>query len=911
MKWFPILLLAALPANAAVFEVTRTFDSQDGVCDRDCSLREAISAANAQPGVDVVIIPAGIYRLDAGDLDIEDGAILVGAGPGSTVLSGGGSDRVLDVHAPAEVFGVTIRDGRTDGDGGGILVRASFSASLLLHRSVVTANRAGGDGGGIAIQGLAEIRDSAILDNQAGGDGGGIAGGTEGSFSLYSVTVSGNRADGSGGGLDYPADRIGIVSGSTVAFNQAGASGGGLFVRPRVFPGFFEDHVQGSIVAENFAPAEPDCNRPVSMGYNVLGASCQPGARDRTGAIGQVLFRVPSYELGPTPVHEPLLNSPALDFVELCEPADQVGQARQVPCDAGAREEGGRQVCVPGGAVLCLQDGRFRVSASFGSNLPAAALPLTDDTGNYWFFAPENLEVMVKVLNGCGVNGRWWVFSSGLTNVGVTLRVEDLETGRVRETVQPPGQTYLPRLDTAAFPCGQALKSEAAGALSDPPTSVLVVTKTEDTFDGSCNHDCSLREAVAASNVKPGTGVIVLGPGVYGLTLQGAHEEQSATGDLDVTGDLVILGAGARRTVLEAQNVDRVLEVKQIGSLDLRDATVTHGSPPEPSAGGGIQALGPLTLVRTLVTENFSDAGGGIFSTGSVTMRDSTVSNNDSLGSGGGISADGADLENVTVSGNLAAGHGGGLHLGEGPSVLRHVTVTGNRAIVGGGVDVVVSECPVPFCDPLSTIERTVIAGNVGSDCGNLPPYDGELNVLGAGCGAGTVDPKLSPLGDNGGPTPTHLPLPDSPAIDIAPICLGPDQRGRLRLAGRCDAGAVERLPGCQPDPETLCLGTLDRFRVTARWTTATDSGPAKSLPLTGDTGSFWFFDPANVELTVKILYGCGVNERYWVFLSGLTDVGVEVRVEDTKTGETWIHQHAAGTPLQPRLDTDALEVCP
>ncbi|HYN21561.1 MAG TPA: hypothetical protein VE078_11420 [Thermoanaerobaculia bacterium] len=88
-----------------------------------------------------------------------------------------------------------------------------------------------------------------------------------------------------------------------------------------------------------------------------------------------------------------------------------------------------------------------------------------------------------------------------------------------------------------------------------------------------------------------------------------------------------------------------------------------------------------------------------------------------------------------------------------------------------------------------------------------------------------------------------------------------------------------------------------------------TDAG--KALPLSLDTGAFWFFDPSNLELTVKVLNGCGVNGRYWVFLSGLTDVGVEVTMTDTRSGETWTHTHTGGTALQPRLDTNALEVCP
>src|SRR5262245_473508 len=88
----PGLLTLALPLQAAVFTVTKTADTFDGACDRDCSLREAIAAANVEPlgGADVVVVPAGIYVLTrtgageevnaTGDLDVYGGTILVGAG---------------------------------------------------------------------------------------------------------------------------------------------------------------------------------------------------------------------------------------------------------------------------------------------------------------------------------------------------------------------------------------------------------------------------------------------------------------------------------------------------------------------------------------------------------------------------------------------------------------------------------------------------------------------------------------------------------------------------------------------------------------------------------------------------------------------------------------------------------------
>src|SRR5215475_11815698 len=99
--------LATAPLGAAVFTVTKTADTADGACDSDCSLREAITEANRNRDTDVIVLPAGIYVLTqtgpnedgnlTGDLDILHPVILVGAGAGSTVIDGNGSDRVLDV----------------------------------------------------------------------------------------------------------------------------------------------------------------------------------------------------------------------------------------------------------------------------------------------------------------------------------------------------------------------------------------------------------------------------------------------------------------------------------------------------------------------------------------------------------------------------------------------------------------------------------------------------------------------------------------------------------------------------------------------------------------------------------------------------------------------------------------------
>ncbi len=134
--------------------------------------------------------------------------------------------------------------------------------------------------------------------------------------------------------------------------------------------------------------------------------------------------------------------------------------------------------CVPGPTTLCLNGGRFALEADFatqnGDRGQAQAVSLTDDTGYFWFFDPDNVEVVVKVLNGCVVNDRFWVFSAGLTNVEVDLEVTDTLTGEVEHYVNPLRTPYPPKLDTSAFATCDAARSgsEPAAAVASPDAAM-------------------------------------------------------------------------------------------------------------------------------------------------------------------------------------------------------------------------------------------------------------------------------------------------------------------------------------------------------------------------------------------------------------------------------------------------------
>ena len=208
-----LLLTFAGPnaAHAAAIAVTATNDELN--TDGDCSLREAIQAANTDTGVDsclsgngadTIMVPAGTYTLSlpsledsntSGDLDIVGDLTIHGAGAASTIIDGGDIDRVFDVQIGANVAisGLTITNGSSGpaNDGGGI----RNAGTLTVNSSVIDRNWAGNNdsyesgasGGEIFNSGVLTLIDTAVSDNDAL-DGGGIV--NTGSMVLTRSTIS-------------------------------------------------------------------------------------------------------------------------------------------------------------------------------------------------------------------------------------------------------------------------------------------------------------------------------------------------------------------------------------------------------------------------------------------------------------------------------------------------------------------------------------------------------------------------------------------------------------------------------------------------------------------------------------------------------------------------------------------------
>jgi CSLREA domain-containing protein len=316
---------------------------------------------------------------------------------------------------------------------------------------------------------------------------------------------------------------------------------------------------------------------------------------------------------------------------------------------------------------------------------------------------------------------------------------------------------------------------------------------------------CTLRAAIQEANALAGADTIIIPAGTYTRTIAGNNENAAATGDLDITSTVIIEGAGADVTTVNAAGLDRVFDVTAGGNATFRGLRITGGNPA--NNGGGIQSLGPLVVERCAVVGNTGTSGGGIRTAGAnaVTITDTAISGNVATSQGGGANLQASVsqvLTNVTISGNSAVGVGG-LVVFSG-ATLTNVTIASNTETgnlghsfaVGSGTGVlrntlIVSSQAGNNCFPTGTYADG--GGNFAADaaCGPIPATVGVRTNL----GPLTVNPP--------GTTATHALLPGNPAIGggVAAFCPATDQRGVSRVGVPCDSGAYQFSTPAAPTP--------------------------------------------------------------------------------------------------------------
>lgn len=372
----------------------------------------------------------------------------------------------------------------------------------------------------------------------------------------------------------------------------------------------------------------------------------------------------------------------------------------------------------------------------------------------------------------------------------------------------------------------------------------FTVTKTADTSDGTCDADCSLREAVTAANATPESDTIVFSSlfnTAQTITLGGTDLIISAPG-------VTITGPGADKLTVSGNSASRVFTNNTAAVSTISNLRITGGtgaSTVQSGRGGAVyNNAGTLTLLNLIITNNTAANGGAANNAGTATLNivncvlsnnvvtgaggalqnfsgnttnivGSTIASNTSnstITGGGGIQANGTvSISNSTFANNTATGGSGGAIYFNGTSMtLNNVTISGNTATsTSNGINKTTA-------NPLS-IRNSIVAVNPG---GTNPDVTGAYasqgnNIIGnVGTSTGwvasdqqNVNPMLGAFGANAGLGDTFLPMPGSPAIDAGNNCvvdlscpagnptvaLAVDQRGIARPANSTvDIGAVE-----------------------------------------------------------------------------------------------------------------------
>ena len=375
--------------------------------------------------------------------------------------------------------------------------------------------------------------------------------------------------------------------------------------------------------------------------------------------------------------------------------------------------------------------------------------------------------------------------------------------------------------------------------------------------DGICaasGGQCTLRAAIQETNALGGANSVTLPAGTFTLTLSGAGEDSALTGDLDITDQLSLTGAGIGETIIDANHLDRALHVLSGANLDLSNLTVQNGAA---NPGGGVLVDGSATIHGAAFHANQAPAtdatgAGGAVQVGvsaSASITDSQFSDNlANYGGGAASSASGATLHvsastfsanyggfgggalypngsNTTVDSstflnnsatNDSGSTGGAIHSNSTAVSVTNSTFVGNVAPHDAAIDSRIGTTTVNnstffannasgFGDSVGAqnaqggflqISNSILSGIHASNCASVTDLGNNLSwPAGNDCPGTQADPLLGPLANHGGPVQTLALVAGSPAIDAgsSTTCATADTRGVSRPQGTaCDIGAFE-----------------------------------------------------------------------------------------------------------------------
>ncbi|MGE3181043.1 MAG: right-handed parallel beta-helix repeat-containing protein [Phycisphaerae bacterium] len=355
------------------------------------------------------------------------------------------------------------------------------------------------------------------------------------------------------------------------------------------------------------------------------------------------------------------------------------------------------------------------------------------------------------------------------------------------------------------------------------PPETFVVNTTADTVDadpgdGFCadsDGNCSLRAAIQEANAAGGTELIGLQDNeTYVLTREGAGEDAGVTGDLDITSTITLLG---RNSIINADNLDRVFDVRADGELTISDINLRNGRVTDGN-GGAVRNANFLSMLNSTISSCVAigdgASGGALFNDGgTMNVSGTTINESTATRAGGAIEASGGttNITACTLTDNDAGptpGNGGAVHLtGEGNVTIRSCTILNNTATSeGGGIWNSAGTMLVQNCE----ISDNTASGPAADDGGGAAFNNGGMLTL-EGC---TIqgNSATGEAGSGGGV------FNNAGTLIVRNSTLSENSAQRA-------GGGVEALTGTT---------TLDRVIVTNN-TTGNSPGNGGGLHLTGD----------------------------------------------------------------------------
>jgi CSLREA domain-containing protein len=780
--------------------VNKTEDTDDGSCNNDCSLREAIGAVSAGGTVTFAPALAGQTIPLSSTITIDKNLIIDGSDlvphvqvSGDTDDNGMGDISLFQIAEgkTVEITSLDIIKGLSTlwSTGGGITNRGDLT---LTNCSFVGNN--GQQGGAIRNAGSLTISNCSFTENAAK-DGGAIYNDINKIIQISDSSFTMNTADYAAGAIL----NVGTLSatGSEFSNNSGGIAGGGGAIVNSLLGSV---SLQDNTFTDNSTPWYGGAINNYSGTLTVTDCTFSGNSAEGGGAIN-----------AGNDDHTPESNNIRIENSTFSENTATFIAGGGLHVFSGNAIVNGstfsNNLAPEGGGVVNLASALQISNSTFYNNtsiesplggiynngsITVKNVTISEKDGGLYNASGGTLELQNTILANSitgydcynagtltnATNNLIEANSSGEFACGTPVSSADPLLGPLADNGGPtqtmalrPGSPAIDAGDDTNCPPtdqrGKARPQNAhcdIGAFELELNLTFVVNSSLDIVDanqgdGVCetstgNGLCTLRAAIQEANANLGIDHIILPEGIYSLTLPepvGTIENAAANGDLDILDTLFLSGAGSASTVIDGNGdvtQDRVFDIRGNHDVEISNLTIRGGNP-APNNGGGIYNRGGMLTLNTIVLrDNTAGLGGGLINVGTTHLINSSIESNTATDNGGGIRNDLAlFIVNSSVSGNTSRSAGGGI-ITHGLLQVTNSTISGNQTEDDRGGGIFVGNTLVGEPDPTVNLNNVTIVNNLADSDGNGNGDGGGIYLR----ENGTVYLRNTILAGNAGP---------------------------------------------------------------------------------------------------------------------------------------------------------------